>query len=256
MISKFLSVIPGKVYRGGAPTIKDVSWLKDRYHINKIVSLDQLSGEKIDRVCKMLNIKHVMLPIDGSRQSLLNFLKHDITKLLLNGEPTYVHCQEGKDRTGLAIALFKCQYMKMDPEQAINEAKKLGFGIGVDPTCTKLFEKIIRNCQPTLTDNNMAEDIVSKEREYISDNRSSPLEETHQGSFAPYLSYTRQDPVDNVYHELEDQSPTRENFHSSHYLNKMNEITNDSAPLIGLYNNDAGIYGGSPVIPVGGFIQD
>lgn len=251
MISKFLSVVPGKVYRGGAPDIKDVAWLKDHYHINKIVSLDQLSGEKIDRICKILNIKHIMLPIDGSRRSLLNFLKHDITKLLLNNGPTYIHCQEGKDRTGLAIALFKCQYMKMDPEEAIKEAKKIGFGIGVDPTCIKLFEKIIRNCQ-SIKDNNNVNDIVSKEREYISDNRSSPLEEAHQGSFAPYISYTRQDPIDNVYHELEDQSPTRENFQSHQNINKIN----DSVPLVGLYNNDAGIYGGGPTIPIGGFIQD
>ncbi len=49
MIHRFRPVIPGVLYRGSAPTPKDVLELKEKLGIKKIVSLDQESGEKISR---------------------------------------------------------------------------------------------------------------------------------------------------------------------------------------------------------------
>jgi len=254
MIKRFQEVVPNKLYRGGSPSPKDVERLHKEYGITKIVSLDRVSGEKIAKTTKLLGIEHVMIPIDGSRNSLINFLNHDLKKLFLEGGPTFVHCYEGKDRTGLAIALVKCKYLGMDPENALNEAKSLGFGVGVHVKVVHLFEKIIRNCKPK--DINEA-DIVSNEREYISDNRSTFLDEGHQGSFSPYLSKTRQWPADPVYFDIQDQSPTRENYQQDWADKKKQKMDERSeVPMVGQYNNNAGGYGWGPAINPGGFIYD
>lgn len=254
MIHRFREVTD-QLYRGSAPTTQDVVILKKNFGINKIVSLDELSGKRIERICKLLNIKHVMLPIDmvDLRGSLIKFLKHDLKELFLEGGPTFVHCAAGKDRTGLAVALVKCKYLGDDNENALEEAKSLGFGIDVDPKAINLFQKLILGCKPS-KDINKA-DIVSNEREYIGDNRDSFLDEGHQGSFAPYLSETRQYPMDQVYNNINDQSPTRENYDQYKSIKEHNQEDN-VVPQVGVFNNDAGGRGFGPTENYSGFFYD
>src|ERR1700723_2916934 len=208
MIKRLRKVANG-LYRGSAPSSHDVMWLHDHLGIKKIVSLDERSGERIDRACQLLGIQHVKAYINHDRKSLYPVLKQNIKKLLIEGGPTYIHCAEGKDRTGLLCAMFQCLYMGQNPEQAIQEAKSLGFGVGIPPQVKHLYENIIRSCKPS-KDTNSA-DVVSNEREYKGDNRDSFLDESRQDSFAPYLDHTRQNPADAVYNYINDQSPTRQN---------------------------------------------
>ncbi len=252
MILRFREVIPDVLYRGSSPTPKDVMELKNKLGIKKIVSLDRETGEKIDRTCKLLNIKHIKMYIDEKKSSLLHFLSQNLKKLFIEGGPTFVHCHEGKDRTGLACALVKCKFMGVEPDRAIEEAKSLGFGIGIDPSVVNLYEKIIRSCKPD-KDTNSA-DIVSNEREPYSDTRGGVLDEAHQGTFAPYLDQTRQYPADTVYNYIYDQSPTRENYNAP--LQTEQDSNKEAAPEVGQYDNGAGLYGTGPVWPAGGFIND
>lgn len=253
MIQRFIEVVPKKLFRGSAPTPQDVKLLKDKFNINKIISLDEQAAKSIHRACKLLGIKQVVLPIglDNVKKDLLNIFKYDLKKLLLDDGPTFVHCQAGKDRTGLMIALFKIKYLGMDPEEAIAEAESLGFGIGVDDNIINLFKKLIRNAKPSKNKIDEFSTIVSNERQYIGDNRDTFLDESRQGSFAPYLTPTRQYPMDALYVYINDQSPTRENYKE---VNPYIEPKENSIPQVGLFNNDAGIHGAGPAEPVGGFI--
>jgi hypothetical protein len=255
-----LRKVTDELYRGSAPSPQDVALLKENLGIKKIVSLDELAGQRIDRACKLLGIKHVMCPIDihNVKQDLIKFLEHDLKKLFLEGGPTYVHCAQGKDRTGMAVALVQCKYLGKDPEDALEEAKSLGFGIDVPEKPIELFEKLIRSCKPAKDDNQA--DIVSQEREYISDNRDTFLDEGHQGSFAPYLNQTRQNPADALYNFVMEQNPTRENYHHGkpikEYDPEADEIP-EGVPMVGVYDNDTGGRGFGPVEPnPGGFIYD
>jgi hypothetical protein len=253
MIHRLRAVLPGKIFRGSAPSPKDVLWLRDILGIKKIVSLDKESGDKIERACKILGITQVKAYIDHDRKSLYEVVGRDLKKLLLDGGPTYAHCFHGKDRTGLMVALFKCKYMGMTPEDAIAEAKSLGFGIGVPPQVVHLYEKIIKSCKPA-TDSNQA-DIVGNEREYISDNRDTFLDESRQNSWAPYLDHTKQGPMDSLYNYIDDQSPTRENYHQ--YKHPIETLEDDVVPQVGIYNNDSGVNGmGGFTLNPGGFIYD
>lgn len=255
MIQRFRKVTDD-LYRGSSPSPRDVQLLQENLGIKKIVSLDGPSAHRIERACKLLGIEHIVVPIDmfDFRRSLMNFLKHDLKELFLEDGPTFVHCAAGKDRTGLAVALVQCKYLGKDPEESIEEAKSLGFGLGAPPDAIRVFEKLIRACQPSKDENKA--DIVSNEREYISDNRDTFLDEGHQGSFAPYLSYTRQAPMDEVYNEINDQSPTRQNYQSGKSITEHDHKEKDVVPMVGVYNNDAGIRGAGPTEPVGGFIND
>lgn len=248
-----LRKVTNNLYRGSAPTPQDVVWLKDHLGIRKIVSLDKETGDKISRTCKLLGIKQEKIYINGTRKSLLDFLKHDLKKLFLEGGPTYVHCHSGKDRTGLASALVQCKYLGVDPEQAIEYAKSLGFGIGVDPKIVKLYEKIIRSCKPSKDSNNA--DIVSNEREYIGDNRDSFLDESRQDSFSPYLDHTRQNPADALYVYVNDQSPTRENYQSDKHFD-FSGVPKATIPNVGQYDNDAGQRGFGPVEEINGWFSE
>ena len=254
MIQRFIEVVPKKLYRGSAPTPQDVVELKNKFNIKKIVSLDEDSAKKIKRTCKLLGIKQVVVPInlDNLKRDLLNLFSYNLKDLLLKDCPTFIHCQAGKDRTGLVIALFKCKYLNEDPDLAIEEAEKLGFGLGIESNIVKLFKKLIRSCKPTVKKKTVNYDIVSNEREYISDNRSSFLDEVHQGSFAPYLDHTKQYPMDALYNYINDQSPTRENY-SRQVKPAEHE---DVIPIVGLYNNDAGVRGFGPVENQVGFFYD
>lgn len=252
MIHRLRKITDG-LYRGSAPSPKDVVHLKDTLGIRKIVSLDQVTGDKIDRVCKLLGIEHVKLYLTDHK-SLAKIFHHNLKKLLLDGGPTYIHCLHGKDRTGLLSALFKCRYMGVSPDEALQEAKSLGFGVGVDPSTVHLYEKLIKQCKPAEDENNL--DIVSLERDYVGDNRDTFLDESRQDSFAPQLDHTKQAPIDSLYNYIMDQSPTRQNYESYKSIKEHDSKEKESVPQVGIYNNDAGVKGFGPSENNGGFISD
>lgn len=238
------------LYRGSAPSPADVVSLKNNFGINKIVSLDRRSGQRISNVTKKLGIEHIIIPIEATRSSLINLFQYDFKQLFLEDGPTFVHCYYGKDRTGLVIAIIKCKYFNESPDEAIAEAKLLGFGIGVPPKVTRLYEKIIRSCKPEKSFNK--DDIVSQEREYIDDNKGSVLEGGSQGSFAPYLDQTKSLPNDFLYPSDLDQSPTRQNYNSIKERGKERNVV----PLVGLFNNNSGGKGMGFVETTDGFVYD
>lgn len=254
MIRRLRAVVPGKFYRGSAPTPIDVLGLKEKLGINKIVSLDKETGDKIDRACKLLGIEHVKLYINYDRKSLYHALNQNLRHLFIDGGPTYVHCHEGKDRTGLMVALFKCKYMGMDPRKALEEAKSLGFGIGMHPATVHLYEKLIMSCKQAKPDDNSA-DIVSNERTYVGDNRDSFLDEVHRGDFSAQLDHTRQNPMDALWGYQLDQSPTRQNYPDTPLFEYDPQI-GGVVPNVGEFDNDSGQRGFGPTENYNGFFTE
>lgn len=190
MIRRFRKV-SDELYRGSAPAVKDLRLLK-KLGIKKIVSLDEASGMKINRAAKLMGFKHIMLPINiGKRSTLMNFLGHNIPKLFDDGGPTFVHCAEGKDRTGLACAMYRCEAEGWSCGKAIKEARSLGFGLGVDPKVVKLYNKIVKKscgCKDKdMHDVSYAYDIVSNERDMPYGNYT--LGPNEQQSWSPFEDY-------------------------------------------------------------------
>lgn len=250
MISRFKQVA-STLYRGSAPTPADVSFLHSKLGINKIVSLDQKSGTNINPICEVLNIDHHILPIELKRkQTLLDFLAQDRKELLLSGIPTFVHCLHGKDRTGLAIALCQVEYLNYTPQQAIKEAKQLGFGIRVDPNIIKLYEQIITKAKSR--DKNDA-DAVETARE--TNNDDTFVGEAHQGSWAPFSSETKKFPMDQVYNPINNQFPTRDNTKEEPIITEfLQHLDLSHSPQVGIFDNEAGNQGFGPTVNMTGFL--
>lgn len=244
MIKRFRKITDG-LYRGSAPSVKDVVKLHNLFGINKIVSLDEAAGHRIDRICKLLNIDHVQLTLDGTKHSLIKLLAHNIKDLLTEGGPTFIHCAEGKDRTGFLAALFKCKYMGVPLHEALDEAKKLGFGENVEP---HFIELLVNTLKKVCGDTNSA-DIVENEREYMQDGRSSALDHADRGSFSPYLDKTKQYPYDAPYDDALDQYPTRENMSKKKV--KLPEPTGE-VPQVGMFEGSPGAHGAGIVEPGAG----
>jgi len=248
MLDRFRLITKG-LYRGSCPSIKDVNVLHDVYGIKKIVSLDQKCGERINRVCKLLGIKHIIIPINMKDfEPIARLLSYNLHELLIDGGPTYVHCLHGKDRTGMVVAMYQCQYMGYSYERAIAEAKKLGFGIGLDPSVVKFYEKIInKSCKDNHKDNNSTWDIADNSR----DEAASTIDSADVKSFAPQLDPNHQYGYDYAY----DQYPTRQNVVTKQNYNDKSISEGDQIPQVGLYDNDAGIKGSGPIENGGGFVN-
>lgn len=256
MINRFHAVIPGQLYRGSGPTVKDVVDLHKHLGIRKIISLDEGVGKKIDRITKLLGIQHIIIPLNADFiEPVAELLSYDLKDLLLSGGPTYVHCIHGKDRTGLVIAMFKCKYLGVSCDQAIREAKHIGLGYKLDPKVTRFYEKIIRmycGCNHKHNNDTNNADIVDNSR-LNSDWRGSYLNDADISSFAPYLDYNRQWPYNPVYDYKYQQYPTRNNHDLE--AESPDKGKQDEIPMVGLYDNDAGVHGVGPVDVGGGFVQ-
>ncbi len=134
------------LFRGGSPSIDDISKLKNNFNIKRIVSLDEESGKHISRVCKALDIEQIIISIDVSKNSTLSKLfKYNIIDLLKDNSPTFVHCLQGKDRTGLVIGIFRCTDSEYNwsCDKSFKEAKSFGFGTGLNEKTKSLYKKLI-----------------------------------------------------------------------------------------------------------------
>lgn len=169
-MKRFQEVTPG-ILRGGLPTPEEIRVLKDIWGVVRIISLDLEAGRKIDPVCKQLDIEHLILPIEHDEiysdenriRNNVKFLSDKIIPLLTDRQPVYIHCIHGRDRTGLAIALYRIKKQGWSVKKALNEARSLGFGDGLSPEHLELFISTINQTKPK-KDSNQS-DVVSRARD-------------------------------------------------------------------------------------------
>lgn len=251
MVSRFRKVLPD-VYRGSAPSIKEIPHLIKEYGIRKIISLDKETGEKISKVCRNFGIEHTIIPLVGKSRDLTKILSLDLKKTFIDNGPVFIHCRAGKDRTGFISALLKVKFDNMDPEEAIKEAKSLGFGLFLSDDWKKITKKYEKAIRAAGKDSNNA-DILSNTREYKSSPEDTYLDQAQTGSFAPYMTKTREYPFDMVYPNDSMDFDTRENRGIEIKPIKEN---NNKVPQVGTYNNSSGIRGAGPSENYGGFLHD
>jgi hypothetical protein len=244
------------LYRSSGPSPADVKFLKD-LGINKIVSLDKEMGDKIKRTTKLLNIDHILLPIEiGNRKSLLRFLQQDLFSLLQDNGPVAISCAAGKDRTGLACALFRCRYQSWPASAAIKEAKSFGFGIGVDPSIIHLYTKLIHDSAEKRHSDVNDGDIVSNEREAASNYDDYEGGNREQSSWSPFADYRVREypftPTDSSkdYDEQYDSRQTRGLSDASE-----DREYEDGMPQVGQYSSITSLVGAGPSMIGSGFVD-
>jgi len=116
------------LYRGGQPTEQGFRLLTKR-EIKTVVSFRRHDeGEPWERaVVERLGMRWVNIPFHSattpSDEQIQQFF--DIVLDPAN-QPVFVHCYEGKNRTGMTVALYRMVHDGWPPEKALDEAHRLG----------------------------------------------------------------------------------------------------------------------------------
>lgn len=223
MLQRFRKVSP-TLYRSSAPSKEDVIWMHKHLGINRIISLDNASGDKIKLICSLLDMEHIELPIDFSRKHLMNFLLK-IEKLFESKEKTLIHCFHGKDRTGLACAIYRCKTQGWSAEKAIKEADSLDFGTGLGKETVSLYKEIIRDSAKSDED----KEDVNAAFDYNGDTGTTSY--TYPGAISDNLSWA---PISN-YHNYNDFDAVSKmdgaNDFPAEFLNPENDISDDGTVI-------------------------
>jgi len=183
--------VDSSLYRGGRPSKEDLIFLKDKCGVERIVSLDGDVASEIHPHCNMLDLEHIVIPIEG------DFPEENIDKVaqnveeLLSSKKTYVHCFHGKDRTGMACAMYRIANGS-DTTEALVEAQRFGMGSGLSPKRKKMYYNAVINFAKGRDSNNAGDTAASISREQTAINNLTPGALNHdissptQVSFAPF----------------------------------------------------------------------
>lgn len=130
-IHRFIELEKNTIYRGSQPeNLEDYQKLK-KLRIKTIINLrwdKSVAKSKADS--QMNRFQFYNFPIkatdypDGEQME-------QIFQILLDpkNHPVFIHCQHGKDRTGLVAALYRVHYQNWKPQVARNEWIQLGFAV-------------------------------------------------------------------------------------------------------------------------------
>jgi protein tyrosine/serine phosphatase len=149
-ITNFHVVLPGKIYRGARlQNSAPVALLKNNCGIKRIINLqggdpswfrpwepgenpDTIANEKSWATDEGLEFTNLPLnsydAINGKQEALI---EKAVQELVLaqsgpNSQPVFIHCEHGKDRTGLVVALFQVLYNNMSVEDAHQQMMEYG----------------------------------------------------------------------------------------------------------------------------------
>jgi tyrosine-protein phosphatase SIW14 len=120
----FFVVDDYRLMRGGCPSSKGFLELQKR-GIKTIINLRYKFSKKT-KIFENYGIKVISLPFapynpnDDLLIKFLNILKDE------SAHPVYVHCFHGRDRTGLACAIYRIIVQNWTKEKAISEMKLCG----------------------------------------------------------------------------------------------------------------------------------
>jgi len=127
-ISSFHKVTES-IYRGAKPNKHGLEELKN-LGVKTIISLEEdiESSRQKEIEARKLGFYFYSLPINlyirPTDKTVLDFL--DIV-LLKEKQPAFIYCEDGKNRTGAIVAIYRTIVNGWGPKEAYKEAKNLGF---------------------------------------------------------------------------------------------------------------------------------
>ena len=254
------SHVDKNLYRGGAPSTEALQQLKN-LGIEQIVSLDPDVAKKIDPVCRKLGLRHVTIPILAKNFKAVGKLA-GIDWAEMFRVPTYLHCLHGKDRTGLVVALYRCQ-TGVDCDSAIKEADCFDFCTGLPDKVRKVYEMVIRGCCEDHDDNAVYDlwpDSIADykfDQSYELNDPSFGVRLTENTEVNPYGSNSGYE-YGSGWDRINDSGSTRDNQEQDlqdkkEYLNDGDHVNESNVPAVGLLDNVVNLNGLGPVGWQGGF---
>lgn len=116
----------GAVYRGGQPTRDGITTLNRDLHVRTVIDLrdDAVSWEAA--ACLSQGMTYQRIPSDASVVEPAK-IRQFLTLLRAATKPVYVHCMQGRDRTGLELAVYRIVDQGWTRQAAIDELYAHGF---------------------------------------------------------------------------------------------------------------------------------
>lgn len=102
------TVTPGVLIRGGQPDEAGLVALKQTYGVTTVVNLNDQSTRSEGALCRAAGLEYVALPSNPfhpEREKLESFLR--AIEATHGRGAVYVHCAQGMDRTGVAVAAYR-----------------------------------------------------------------------------------------------------------------------------------------------------
>ncbi|MGK5089101.1 tyrosine-protein phosphatase [Bdellovibrionota bacterium FG-2] len=135
-IVRFQEAAPG-IYRGGQPeTAADYDMLQS-LGVRTIINLRSDETVAVEsEVAKLREIEFISAPMKGFTAPKDETVELALTTLMDPGfYPVFIHCKQGKDRTGLVVGLYRVYHDGWKPRAAYKEMRKIGFNhwlLGLD----------------------------------------------------------------------------------------------------------------------------
>lgn len=125
-LQNFHEVEQGRIYRSAQPDEEGYKLLQ-KQGIRTVVKLNTERSDEEDLWALHAGIQLISIPLSGI-EAPDDYSEDRIQRELSNqiDWPILIHCEWGKDRTGLAIALYRVHEQLWDPEAAHKEWLELG----------------------------------------------------------------------------------------------------------------------------------
>jgi protein tyrosine/serine phosphatase len=119
-----------QLYRGAQPRSEGLKQLSD-WGIKTIINLGGAGENSMDesKTATALGLQYFNVPLPAMGRPSTEQVNKVITLLNdPNNAPIFVHCKNGKDRTGAIIACYRIAHEGWTADQALAEAKMFGLG--------------------------------------------------------------------------------------------------------------------------------
>lgn len=192
---RLFSQVDDHVFRGAAPSLAHLHKLKNEYGIERIISLDGQVARQIANTVRTLGMTHVVLHLGDGSDPRVNDLAEKIVPMMMDGVPTYIHCKHGKDRTGMAVAMYRIAN-GWSLSSALKEAQEMYMGYGLPPIIHDSYYEAVKEFAEDVSEdepgdeNNLDVAESARMETYIADNVRGASDysdsEPNRTSFAPF----------------------------------------------------------------------
>ncbi|MEI8344988.1 MAG: tyrosine-protein phosphatase [Candidatus Omnitrophota bacterium] len=128
-IFNFHVVAPG-LMRGSQPSEAAIKTLRDHCGVRTVLSLRQDRGsiQWEQKIVEALGMTYISVPMDSGQRQPVDKIEGCLRILRdPSRQPVFVHCQQGKDRTGMVIAAYRMQVQNWSFEDALSEMHVYGY---------------------------------------------------------------------------------------------------------------------------------
>lgn len=131
-LPNYMHIVDDKLIRGKALTSPLIIYKIKRQNITQIIDLRNTSTIKrpLEKFfCKLFGIKYVNCKYPHRLNYVpdIDFFNRINTLIRNNNGKTYIHCEYGKRRTGISVAIYEQQYLKKDKYSIIQNMLDLGY---------------------------------------------------------------------------------------------------------------------------------